>query len=623
MSRFILYRDAGHSASVTGHNAGYAGSEPGLDAGSGASAMRRDNIPGDLSVLRDSGSETVRYGDYVLTHYGNGYRREGDTGIFIGGYIIPRNDVFRQYGGMGQHALVSHLYSIYGSSFTDYVKGIFVVIILKAGGVELFFDRTGLYRAFYCTMGGRFMIANTVSLLAGAGAELVPDKASLSMQALFHRVPGRYTVYRDIFKTTGADHFSLGGSTVRHTHYFEPGNLMAQSQSVKDVPTEEFARVFRENVINLNSYLKPESTFITLTGGKDSRTILAALLGAGIKPEGLTYGNSLSRDAVYASILARAAGISHTVTAPPDEREWFEMVAGKILGEGDPEISIHRSHRLYAFTLASERSSAESAYYAGYMGGELLMGIYYDDLIFTGFLRKLWSGSPSETLISERLREYFIIPEPGHLAEVRERVKELSCTDMSLPRPMREFHALFEIGVPHHSQDITLASGFWNYPAPAFLDTDFLELLFRSRDSFLFRDATAVNPFRRHELFRTNMGIQHILYPELDTVPFGKRGSYNTSEYLRGPLLWSLVKGFRYLTDRKKYPPSFSYGREYAGFLAGMLDEAKRVRSTAGRYYDLERASVNLGELEFPLQEKDLHKYSAIATFHMLYRDKG
>ena len=601
MYRFFLYLDFGDDTSrMTGN------------AGSGALAK-----PGGAST------QTVRCGEYVLSYYGNGYRHEGDTGIFIGGYIIPRNDVFKQYCGMSQHELVSHLYSNHGSSFTGYIKGIFVVIILKAGCVELYFDRFGLFRSFYSSQGGQFMVSNTVSLLAWAGIELIPDKASLSMQALFHRVPGRYTVYKDIFKTIGGDYFKLEGGTITHTRYYSPEYLMGLSQAAYDISLEEFAAAFRNNVVNLNDFLKPESTLITLTGGKDSRTILAALLGAGIKPDAITYGNSLSRDAVYASIVAHAAGIRHTITAPPDDREWFKNEAVNITGAGNPEISIHRSHRRHAFIVTAEQSGSDSLFYAGYMGGELLMGIYYDDLIFTGFLRKLWDGYTVEELMAERLREYFITPVQELLAEVRERVRELACTDKGLSPEMREFHGLFEIGVPHHSQDITLASEFWNYPAPVFLDTDFIELLFRSRDSFLFRDATTMNPFRRHSLFRINMGVQHILCPELDTVPFGKRGTYNIREYLRGPLAWSLVKGYRYLNDRIKYPPSFSYGKEYVDFLAGELEEARSGRSPAGRYYDLERAVRGLDGLEFPLQEKDLHKYSAIVAFHIMYRDKG
>lgn len=79
------------------------------------------------------------------------------------------------------------------------------------------------------------MVSNTVSLLAQAGIELIPDKASLSMQALFHRVPGRYTVYKDIFKTIGGDYFKLEGGTITHTRYYSPEYLMGLSQAAYDI----------------------------------------------------------------------------------------------------------------------------------------------------------------------------------------------------------------------------------------------------------------------------------------------------------------------------------------------------------------------------------------------------
>jgi hypothetical protein len=540
---------------------------------------------------------------------------------------------------MDQHEMVSALYRLHGPSFTGYVKGVFVIIILRQDRLEIFFDRAGLFRAFYCFHDGRFMIADTAGRLAGAGAALAPDRVSLAMQALFHRVPGRYTVYRDVFKTTSADYFNVTGRDVSHTQYHKPADLItgidlnqigytapprytAGGQQGDDPGTNEFARLFLGNVSNLNSFCNPKSTFITLTGGKDSRTILAALLGAGIKPEGITYGSSLSRDAVYASMVARAAGIGHTIVEPPATADWFEREAESIIEAGDPEISIHRSHRRHAFAAVAGSQGSESAFYAGYMGGEFLMGIYHDDLIFTGFLKKLWNDSPPEPLVTERLKDYFIIADHELVSDVCGRMGEMACTDMSLPVKMREFNALFEIGIPHHSQDITLSSAFWNYPAPAFLDADFLDLLFRSRYSFLHRDASAVNPLKRHALFSLSMGIQHILFPGLDNVPFGKRGYYTNTEYLKGPLAWSLVKGYRYLTDRRKYPPSFAYGREYGHFLSSAFEDAGIGRAPADGFYDTGMAAGSLAKEVFPLQEKHLHRYSAIVTFNMLYRDK-
>ena len=71
-------------------------------------------------------------------------------------------------------------------------------------------------------------------------------------------------------------------------------------------------------------------------------------------------------------------------------REWFEDEASRIVADLNPEINIHRSHRNYAFAQAAESTGSDAAFYTGYLGGELLMGIYFDDLIFTDFLKEIW-----------------------------------------------------------------------------------------------------------------------------------------------------------------------------------------------------------------------------------------
>ena len=611
MNRFIFYRipkGMAHGAEGEGSNHKVLG----VDAAR------------DHDKCREEADEHfVACGEYVLCHQGKGYRLIGETGIYIGGYILPRNSLSRSYGNAGQHELVSRLYAEHGRSFTRHVKGRFVLIIMKAGQVEIYFDHLGLFRAFYYSAGDRFMISGTVRQLLEAGAPADPDRVSLAMQALFNRVPGEYTVYRDIYKTTGADCFILDGDGISHTHYFSPVTLTENNGDKEDIGIEYFARLFSDSVRNFNSSLAPQQSFITLTGGKDSRTILAALLGADIRPEGITYGNKLSRDAVYAGMVADKACIPHNVITPPATRDWFGSEARAIIDTGDPEISIHRSLRHFAFASAASGTGRESAFYTGYLGGELLMGIFWDDLIFTDFLKNLWTGAPLNQQVEQRLKDYFIKTDSQLVVDVRDRIAGLACTDMTLSQKMREFNAIFEIGIPHHIQDISLSSLFWDYTCPFYLDIEFLEMLFRSRYSFLFKDPSTVNPFRRHALYRLNMGIQHRLFPELDSVPFGKRGSYNNSEYLRGTIFWSIVKGFRFLAERKKYPPSFEYGKEYGDFLSGVLGDIMTAESPVNEFYDVPGAVNGQGKLAFPLQEKHLHKYSAIAALHMMYSDRG
>jgi hypothetical protein len=569
-----------------------------------------------------SAEDTVRYGDCRLTHDGHGFEAFTERGIYISGYLLPWNNQFTTFQGYEGHALVNELYIRYGRSFTGHVKGCFLVVIMSEGATEIFVDHLGLSRAFYHSAGGRFLLSGSVDRLRAAGAGMTPDGTSLAMQALFHRVPSRYTVFRDVFKTTHADYFRLEGGKVHHDHYFSPAELIKDERRHEDIPVEQFAGLLRDNTVNFNRYLRPLSTLITLTGGKDSRTLLAALLGAGINPVGLTYGSSRSRDAVYAAMVAAATGTKHIIIDPPVSPGWFAEEARAIIEGGDPEINIHRSHRHYAFE-SVPAPGRQTAYLAGYMGGELLMGIYYDDLIFTNFIKEIWSGAEAGQAAEGRLGGYFVRSGPYVTESVLNRIDEMACTDRDLSPGMREFMGLFEIGVPHHSQDIALASRYWDFPYPAFLDIEFLMLLFRSRHSFLFKESGTMNPAKRHGLFELNMKVQHLLYPALDKVPFGKRGYYSNSEYLRGPLYWSLVKGWRYFTDRRKYPPSFIYGREYRDFLMGILKQARSGNSAAGEYYRVDDAITGLEKLGFPVTERELHKYSDIVTFQMIFADQG
>ena len=578
--------------------------------------LYRSRLKADSNTYHAAPEDNVvNFGEYVLRYRGTGFRYAGGTGVYLDGYMIPRRNLARQHWIKDQYELVAHLYSEYGAGLTEYIKGRFIAIVMKDDHIEIFLDQLGLYRAYYRNEGNDFIISDTVNGIREAIGEQEPDRVSVAMQALFHRVPGHYTVYNGIFKTTSADYFRISREGIIHNHYFNPLRLIDREISEGEIEIEDLAEVFQKNVSDLDSYLKPKRTLLTLTGGKDSRTILTALMGAGIKPVGITYGNNMSRDAVYAGMVADAAGIRHIIAVPPSDAQWHADGAKAIIGTGDPEISIHRNHRLYAFGMAAEETDFDTAFYTGYLGGEMLIGIYYDDLIFTGFLKQIWSGLPLRQLIPDRLGEYFILSDNQLIEKIVERTREIRCTDLSLPQKLREFHALFEIGLPHHIQDISLSSGFFRYSVPAFLDTEFLELLFRSRYNFRFRNASTVNPFKRHELFRVNMGIQHLLSPGLDSVPFGKRGYYNTSEYLRGPLAWSIVKGYRYLTDRRKYPPSFAYGTEYKEFLGGALAQACSDNSPAGDFYDTGAASASLAALKFPLSEKHLHKFSDIVTF--------
>ena len=61
---------------------------------------------------------------------------------------------------------------------------------------------------------------------------------------------------------------------------------------------------------------------LTLTGGMDSRLILACLLKLGIKPNCSTYGNPYASDVIYAQTLCKSLGLNfQNVCQKPPTKE--------------------------------------------------------------------------------------------------------------------------------------------------------------------------------------------------------------------------------------------------------------------------------------------------------------
>jgi hypothetical protein len=541
-----------------------------------------------------------------------------DLVVFLKGYVVPRNNIFDQFKKHGHLELIKELFSQHGNEFVNYIKGNFIVVIIVKDEIKIFTDHFGLNSCFYKFDERITAFSDSIDLLNKVGVELVPDNISLATKSIIHRnIPG-FTLYKGIYQTTPASYIKLNKNKFIISNYWTHDTLLKyQVDSSRSHDFAQYADFVKTNFNNFVSYLKPEAHTITLTGGKDSRTGLAALKSVGITPYGFTYGNKDSIDAVYARNLAGKITLEHYVFYPTCSEDWFDQITDEIISFGNPEISIHRAHRLNAFREMSQVSGPKSAYYAGYMAGEFLMGAYYDNLIFTKFLTDFWDHSTQQPL-EPILKKYFHVPDSVHLDDILERISKLKALDLALPKEMHQFYGMFEIGVPHHGQDIFLAGQYFDYVYPFFIDIDFLEALFTSPYSFFFTDNKSKNLLKRYKLFELNLNIQHILCPQMDDILFGKRGSYNSKEFLRGRLYWSLVKSLRYIFQRQKYPPSFVYDSSFIKFL---LTNLKALQNDANNmlheFYDVPKAISQISNVALPAAEGSLHRFSNIV---MCYR---
>jgi len=539
--------------------------------------------------------------------------------ILCEGYVLPRNSIFQEYSQFRDEALIFELFKQYAWDFIHQVKGVFCIIVKSPDKVVVFSDRLGLKKLFYSADEHGITVSNQIETLVRP-EQIKLDQNTLALKTLLNREIGSDTIFENIHVTSVASELVYENGKWHVGRYWSPESLLLKTDEKYNIAY--FEQLIKDNIQNLKQYFEPKDYSITLTGGKDSRTGLCGLLNLGIKPKGVTYGDAASKDAVFAKKVAKAAEIEHHVFAMPKDEETIEQTVQQIIGHKNPSINMHRAHRYYAFQQLGAITSQKQLYMAGYMAGELLMGIYYDDTVFPAFLTQLWEqkNTVSEGLIEEKLKDYFMKVDALDLTAVVAKLKQLRTLDLSKGIYEAQLHGIFELGVPHHGQDIFLSQTILDYPYPFFLDIDFLDALFQSQYCFKFTDNKTKNLVQRYKLYAFNLQLQHRLFPKLSKVPFAKKGNYTTKDYLRGSLLWSAVKVLNFAKDRKKYPPSFVYNQAYTNFVKKHLEIIQQdTQHNIHKIFDVAAALERLNHSAQLTQEKHWHKYTNIISTYLYF----
>ena len=558
-------------------------------------------------------------GHYTYTDPRSMVFKQDDITIIVYGYIQPKNDFFQEYQNLDIHRLVFSLYQRFKEKFIDYIKGNFIIILITETSTEIYSDHFGLQHCYIYNDSSYHAVASSVNQFKYLNVGLVIDIENVAMKSVLNRIPAQHTLFRSVAKTLPATRLTITSDYLNIEQYWSCKALLKLSEETSDdFNFFDFADLLKSNFRNFLICNKPEASAITLTGGKDSRTGVAALKANDIEPYGFTYGNPLSRDAIFAGKLASKLAIPYHVYNPPDNDDYFNEFSDEILTSGNPDLSIHRAHRLYAFKEMSALLNCSSAYYAGYMGGEFLMGVYYDDLVFTKYLTDFWETN-NKFSVEPDITYGFHKAESLDLTTIMSRISELRCFDPSLTLKERQFYGIFEIGILHHVQDIYLAGKYFDHVYPFFIDIDLLESLFKSRYNLLHLNNRTPNLVSRYKLFEFNLNVQHILYPAMDGVPFGKQGSYNTNEFLKGRYYWSAVKSYRYLIQRNQYPVTYAYGNSFRGFILKSLLELQSDRShILNQYFDVSSAISTLRSIKGAAGEGSMHRFSNIVMLYKL-----
>ncbi len=530
-------------------------------------------------------------------------------GFFIlDGYIIPRNHA-RHFQGDDLSSLLAELLNQFGKDWILHVKGIFTIVIFWKDEFYFANDHLALNKIYWQEHSQS--VSNCFNSLSDFSENRRISLASAQSRVLFHRDIGEITPLEGIYKTRFGCQIWISDGSLNRNYYFDPHQLL--SGKVESRSPEEFALSLDMTLKNLESYYPEGKHYITLTGGKDARTGLAFLRSRNKEVIGFTYGNPDSKDAVFARKIAQKATVDHVIPdLPHSEDEWIQAIEGCMEVE-TTFVNIHRAYRYHAFKSVFKTGGT---YWAGYMGGEWLMGLYEDALVFPKWLTDLNHRPFEESILNHA---HFYGKWNQWTPEIQLEIDRFTVLAAERGKKgLLNFELMFQIGVLHHQQDIVLSQRLGARPFPFFMDIDVLDLIFTSQFSFFNQNNQSKNLFKRWGLYELNIRLQHMLMPNWDHVPYGKKGSYTPFVYLLGPILWGLYKTLHYLLEKKDYPPNFIYPSEWRKvitdmFYKMMLDTESAIHSI----FDTHQLWCQLQEDNALLSEKDWKRYSTVLNLYV------
>ena len=480
-------------------------------------------------------------------------------------------------------------------NFINFIKGDFVIFIEIDNVLYLFNDHFGISPIFINTKNET--IANDYNILKFQTNSF--NDQAVAQHILYNRTIGNTTFDINIENKEGANQIKISEDEISFKKYWNYSESLSNTN--KNYSLQEIIDFSKENISFFYDFFDIDKTYITLTGGKDSRSALALVLNQGIVPIGINYGSNKSKDIVFAKKLAGQMGFEcKTVQVTTSSDQYYSLIHE--LMNKYPMKSIHRAHRYAAFKEISNDKKEFNVLFNGYLGGELLMGIYPDNLVFTQHTLKQIGISNNQNT--------------SHNFETQLTTNLLNDHTKTHVSFNNEFEAIFTIGLKHHLQDIQLAKKYCSCVYPFFLDIDFIERIFNSNYNFKHVDNRSKNLFKRYKLYKLNCELQYQAFPLLKNIPFAKKGNYSLNDYKKGPLFWSIKKVVSHLFE-KKYPPNFIYNDKYISWVMKMLEEINSDKNLKIHdYFNVNEAIYSLNRtLKKSFSESEMLPYTRIIMF--------
>jgi asparagine synthase (glutamine-hydrolysing) len=278
--------------------------------------------------------------------------------------------------GQAAGSWLVHLYEEEGDRFFEKLNGLFSGLLIdkRQAKAFLFNDRYGLERLYWHETEDAVFFASEAKALLRVLPDLRAfDREGVAQFLAFGCTLGEATLFRGVQLLPGGSMWSFQNGKCQKRRYFSPKTWESQPILSAEAFQAEFHETFRRI---LPRYFDSESrTGISLTGGQDSRMIMACLPKTGERPVCYTFSgeNRDTLDALLAAQIAEVCGLEHQILRiGPDFFSDFASHVDRTVYITDGSLGSLGAHEIYLNNRARALSPVRVT---GVFGGEILRGV--------------------------------------------------------------------------------------------------------------------------------------------------------------------------------------------------------------------------------------------------------
>jgi asparagine synthetase B (glutamine-hydrolysing) len=482
---------------------------------------------------------------------------------YLSGHIFPRNSNTTS-NFFNSYELLEHLSSIHSNSFINHIKGNFIIARFEDDGFKIYSDHFAISKFFIWYSGDSFIISNNLRLIAESVC-LIPSPENMAVYALTYHFTGGKTLFKDVYHNEPGQVISYSNGKLNFSNHWEPSSLLSLPK--QSLPIESIKKSLHHTVSLGLKQIRNNRISLSLTGGADTRNLLALFLSQGIKPHLYTYGNPLSADCLKATAIAKGLNLEHSVYDIQMDESTFESYARKITILSGGLASIHRVHRL--MSVEKEKNFANYMF-LGTLGGEFIKGVSEDDYIVPSIVYNRWRN---EILSKEQLVPYlhskYINSDSIDLGSLLSFLNKEPYMQGNVIH--RKHNSLSYITAHlHDAQDVNLYRTAMDEVFTPFLDVDYLNLIFSSQYTFDQKEVIGNKYIER--INNPVYGSEFLNATYKPLLKFLYSGDHKPSDVLFNKYYAAIAKAIRQKT-RPKYPANFPLGNWMQSFVEKNLQQ--------------------------------------------------